>query len=296
MPPFFILGCVRSGTTMLRNILRKHPNLACPEETQFFRWAEPFRGPMYRQYLIGNSTLKRHRQIDGISEPEFLDMLNSSNSRGDLCSRYMARYLALAKPSAGRWFDKSPQNAYGAAMIAADFPAAKFIHIVRDPVNVVASLRIGKVMKLEDMVAACSYWNEAAANLALLKRGCRNRVLEISYERFTADPMAGIQEVLNFVGEPYEASVFAGVVTSEVDHASSGVLSAEELQQVRELCLEGRVRYGYAAPTALVDRKAEKQKEREALRLQRQESALAARAVRSARRSAASKPDGDLKP
>ena len=40
--PFFVLGCVRSGTTMLRDALRMHPHLACPEETHFFRWGEPF--------------------------------------------------------------------------------------------------------------------------------------------------------------------------------------------------------------------------------------------------------------
>jgi len=290
-PPFFILGCVRSGTTMLRNILRKHPHLACPEETHFFRWSEPFRSPSYRQVIAGNGVLKRHRQLDGITEAEMAEMLEASTSRGDLCRRYMARYVALAKPSAKRWFDKSPQNAYGAAMIASEFPSAKFIHIVRDPVNVVASLRIGKVMKMDDLVGACSYWNEAAANLTLLKRACRGRVLEIRYEKFTADPLAGIQEVLAFIGEPYEAKDFAGVSTSEVKHEDSGILSAEELARVRDICLEGRVRYGYADAGAMTERKANKKQARDEKRLQKQQTARAerragrVRAGKAARRS-----------
>ena len=40
--PFFLVGCVRSGTTLLRNLLRQHPNLESPEETHFFRWPHSF--------------------------------------------------------------------------------------------------------------------------------------------------------------------------------------------------------------------------------------------------------------
>ena len=232
---------------MLRNILRKHPALACPEETHFYRWSEPFRGPVYRQVVVNNATLKHHRKLDGISDAEFSAMLNEATSRGDLCRRYMQRYIEGRKPAATRWFDKTPQNAYGAAMIAMEFPGARFVHIVRDPVNVVASLRIGKVMKVDDLVGACSYWNEAAANLAVLSRAFPKRVLTIKYEQFTQDPMSGIQQVLAFIGEPYDPAHFADVQTTEVRHEDAGVLSDAEMSRVRELCLEGRIRHGYAA-------------------------------------------------
>jgi len=245
--PFFILGCVRSGTTMLRNILRKHPNLACPEETHFFRWSEPFRGPTSRTVMLNNATLKRHRHLDGITDEEFLAMLDSSNSRSELITQYMARYIALKKPQAKRWFEKTPQNFYGANLIAAEFPQAKFIHIVRDPINVVASLRIGKVMKVDDLVGACSYWNEAAAVFHTLNRAWPERVLELNYEAFTAAPLKGIQKILEFVGEPYVPAHFAQVNTTAVSHEESGVLSDEDMTRVRQLCLVGRQRYGYAA-------------------------------------------------
>ena len=56
-PPFFILGCVRSGTTMLRNALRLHPNLASPEETHFYRWGEPFGSVALNRMLANNPVL-----------------------------------------------------------------------------------------------------------------------------------------------------------------------------------------------------------------------------------------------
>ena len=43
--PLFIVGSMRSGSTWLRDLLRRIPNFICPEETHFMRWAEPFRTP-----------------------------------------------------------------------------------------------------------------------------------------------------------------------------------------------------------------------------------------------------------
>jgi hypothetical protein len=241
---------------MLRNILRQHPNFFCPEETHFYRPSEPFGGPGYRNFILANATLRRHRQIDGISEADFLELVDNADSRAELCERYMRRFGALKKPGARRWFDKTPQNAYGAAMIAMEFRRAKFIHIVRDPLNVVASLRIGKVMKVENLVGACNYWNEAVENLSVLKRAFPARVLELKYEVFTADPQLGVAQIMAFLDEPFEASSFAAVETAEVDHSQAGVLSAEDILRVGEICLEGRARYGYADEAELVRVKA----------------------------------------
>jgi hypothetical protein len=290
--PFFILGCVRSGTTMLRNILRKHPNFASPEETQFYRWGEPFRGPAYSQIVKSNATLRRHREIDGVTEAEFKAMLDVSTSRADLYRLYMARFIELKAKLAQRWFDKSPQNVYGAGMIAAEFPSGRFLHIVRDPINVVASLRIGKVMKMDDLVGACSYWNEAYSNIASLKRAWPGRVLELKYETFTANPLAGIREIMAFLKEPYDEECFASVVTSEVRHEGSGVLSDDEMARVRQICLAGRIAYGYDQGGILDDAEAlaqlprdERQRLRQAMRSRQPKAvATAARKQAQARR------------
>ena len=166
--PFFIVGCVRSGTTMLRNLLRHHPNLACPEETHFYRIAEPFGTKAFLWWVTKNQTLVHHRKIDQVSESEFAELLARSTSRADLYGRYMTTFVKRHKPAARRWFDKTPQNVFGVAIAASEIPDARFVHIVRDPVNVVSSLRIGKVIKVDELEGACSYWNESAAILETL--------------------------------------------------------------------------------------------------------------------------------
>lgn len=242
--PFFILGCVRSGTTMLRNVLRCHPNLACPEETHFFRWSDPFGTEACRRTLSNNVVLQRHRQIDGITEAEFAHLLETCQSRIELCERYMQLYMARRKPGAKRWFDKTPQNVYGAGMLAA-WPGATFIHIVRDPEDVVASLRLGKVVKIESLIGAVNYWNESIDMIRTLRRAYPRRVYEVRYEDFVGNPEVEIAKMCEFLGEPFDYSWFKALELREVSHDSDNILNAQEKAQVRRLCMPGRRFYGF---------------------------------------------------
>lgn len=250
--PFFIIGCVRSGTTLLRDVLRRHPDLAAPEETHFYRWAEAFGGVIYKKTVTENSVLKRHREMDGISEPEFQELLESSVSRADLCRRYMGLYLKRNKPGARRWFDKTPQNVYGAALIASEMPAAQFIHIVRHPFDVVASLRIGKVIKVQSLVAACSYWNEAAGIIHVLKKAYPQRVHEVRYEDFTREPMPELGKILAFLGEDFDPAHFSGMAVSPMRHDHDALFTAEERDSIVRHCLRWGAKYGYFTADALL--------------------------------------------
>lgn len=244
--PFLVMGCVRSGTTMLRDVLRMHPNLASPEETHFFRWCDPFGTEPMSRTLLNNTVLKRHREIDKITEQEFKHMLGKATSRADLYAKYMSLFMSRNKPTATRWFDKTPQNIYGAMLAATTMPRAKFVHIVRDPRNVVASLRIGRIVKVEGLVGACNYWNEAINIVAGLKRAYPNRVFELRYEDFVKDPMTELSQLLGFLNEPFENAWFTQVKMRNSDHTEEGVLQAEEMDTVKKLCSGGMVRYGYA--------------------------------------------------
>lgn len=246
-PPFFIIGCVRSGTTLLRNVLRSHPNLVSPEETHFFRWSEPFGTPQSTKLLSSttNSVLKKHREMDGISEEQFKSILDSSTSRGDLQRKYMHRYIVNNKFDGKRWFDKTPQNIYGASMLAEEFPISKFVHIVRNPINVVSSLRVGKVVKIDNIIGACNYWNEAASIINVLKRAYGKRVYEVKYEDFTSNLLPELEKMLTFLEEDFNAEWFTEFTTAPKEHDHSELFTTEELQQIEKLCGKWGKHYGY---------------------------------------------------
>lgn len=250
--PFFILGCVRSGTTLLRDVLRAHPNLACPEETHFFRWANPFGTVDYARACMDSPVLKKHRAMDGISEEEFKEMLRTARSRRELTVRYMRLFMSRKKPHATRWFDKTPQNVYGAALIFDAFPGAKFIHIVRNPLDVVASLKIGRLIKVEDIRGACNYWNEAIAIVNVLKRCAPARFLEVRYEDFTREPERCTGEILAFLGEVPVNQMYPYEKIKAISHDNDGTLKPEEVDIVRQVCHRWSTRYGYLPAKANV--------------------------------------------
>jgi hypothetical protein len=245
--PFFIIGCVRSGTTFLRNVLRNHPNLVSPEETHFFRWSDAFGTPQSLRSFSSstNAVLKKHREMDGVHDLEFNSILQKSISRADLQRRYMQSYLTNNKFGEKRWFDKTPQNVYGSAIIASDFPGSKFVHIIRNPVDVVSSLRIGKIVKIDNLVGACNCWNEAAAIIDVLKRAYPHRVYEVKYENFTSNLLPELEKMLTFLDEDFDSQYFKEVVTKPKEHEHGTLFTPEELRTIKKLCARWSKHYGY---------------------------------------------------
>ncbi len=248
--PFFILGCVRSGTTLLRNLLRLHPNLACPEETHFFRWPDPFGSEAYARALKNNELLKQHRQMDGIAEEEFEKLLATCDSKKSFCDRYMRLYIARNKPSANRWFDKTPQNVYGAALIASSLPEAKFVHIVRNPIDVVASLRLGRILKMERLVGACNYWIESTEIINTIRNAAPKRVHELRYEDLIQNPENALEDLLQFLGEEFNPAHFTSIPLIDTKQSGREILNEEDTRRIKLRCSEGMRKYGYLSAKA----------------------------------------------
>lgn len=224
--PFFIVGCARSGTSLLRNMLCLHPRLECPSETHLFRWAEPFGTSEYDKFYKKSELFKRHRQDDGISNFDFHYSLTYQPTRKSLMDWYGTEYLRRRNNPQGRWFEKTPQNAYGTLLLSKAYPEAKFIHLIRNPLNVAVSLMKGAVMPATDLRGAINYWLESAMILSHYKELAPQRLLEVRYEELIADPDTQLTRILNFVGEQPQLFPFKKV---------SGVGSAKTVVRKRKL-------------------------------------------------------------
>jgi hypothetical protein len=243
--PFFVLGCVRSGTTFLRNVLRNHPNLFAPEETHFYRWAEPFGSTAYMNQLRNNPVLKRHRSIDNVAEEDFTNILDGALNCRQLYFRYMAAFAKSNKWTGKRWFDKTPQNVYGVTKIIRDFPEVKFIHIIRDPFDVVASLKEGKVMKMPQTIGAAHYWLDAIASMNMVKRAYPKKVHELHYEDFGTDFDGAIKKICDFLDEDYQEAFFKEIKVTPKVHDISNILTPPEVEIVSKLCGRAASSLGY---------------------------------------------------
>ena len=235
-PPFFILGCVRSGTTMLRDLLRSVPGLCCPEETHFYRWSHPYGTRQFEHNYRQNVVLARHREIDEVSDDEMNELLDTARTRREFSDGYMDLFRArqgLAPDT--RWFDKTPQNIYLVPMLAADYPDSRFVHIHRDPRNVVASLAVGAVMKVDNVVGAANYWRESEILARAFERAEPDRMLTVSYADLTADPITVVRRICRFVDIEQVPPEELGKVRHE-RNAYAEVLSDDDLALVADIC------------------------------------------------------------
>ncbi len=243
--PFFILGSPRSGTTMLRDLLRSVPGLHCPEETHFYRWGQPYRVPQFKRHYLKNKVLAKHREIDGISDDQVEELFATCRSRREFFDGYMALFLAAkGAPGNARWFDKTPQNIYGVTLLGHDFPNSRFVHIYRNPLNVVASLRVGKVMSLDDQVAASNYWSEAVVLAESFRKANPDRMISVAYEDLTRRPVTEVDAICEFVGIETPAPAELAGVKPEANRFTS-VLEPDEIALVKTIVGDVVDEFGY---------------------------------------------------
>ncbi len=194
-PPIFIVGCQRSGTTLVRLILDSHPNISCGPETRFLRSFEHLTddaGDWPRLALYGFDKDYWHRKV------------------AELFSTTMQDYAE--RRGKGRWADKTPLYALHLDYLDVLFPDALVLHVVRDPFDVVASHR-----------SRWGWWSglKAVEKWGRYVRSARTagrrlgpaRYRELRYDRLITDPEAELRGVTEWLGEPWDPAL--------LDHESS---------------------------------------------------------------------------
>lgn len=212
--PFFVVGCPRSGTTLLRFMLASHSRLWIPDETGFLPFLgvppdRPLEGRELRRAALRAAALNRDWRdaVERVLEVE----RGSTATLGELVDGLYR--FRMEGSGARRWGDKTPLYVLHLPALAAIFPEAQFLHVIRDGRDVAVSISRtwGRTLAGRlylDEICALERWAEAvgrgrSAGAALGPE----RYLEVRYEALVERSASCLGGVCSFLGEDLEPAM-----------------------------------------------------------------------------------------
>jgi len=180
--PIFVVGMMRSGTSLVEQVLTCHPEIGGAGEQSFWQ-ANEHRLVDFQRKSLDMRTLRR-------ASDEYLEL------------------LANFAPGYARIVDKNPANVFSLGLIHRAFPNARIIHTRRQPIDTAMSIwmtpmktsanfvgdRAGIVATYKEYLRIMGHWREVIPS---------DRLLEVDYEDLIANPETVVREMLEFCGLPW---------------------------------------------------------------------------------------------
>ncbi len=224
--PIFIVGCPRSGTTVLASILNRHSKIASATETHFFNFVSKNN---YDWKHFDLNTFKRLLEESRISDftslikaeeetliQKFIEnTMDKSQSKLDPDDFYKKQVFdvlmnsLLEKRNKTRFCEKTPQHLYNIQEILKLYPKAKFIHLIRDGRDTVNSL-LKMPWRPDGLVNNARFWIQyikLGQDLTKQLGELPDNLLTIKYEELLNEPNASLKQICEFIGEKFETKI-----------------------------------------------------------------------------------------
>jgi len=216
-PFLFVVGCQRSGTTMLQRMLDAHPLLTVAYDSLFIPRVikgEPigFDPPMTDAVLHAAQNHPRFGRL-GLCDEAVARAAAGATVYSEFVS---AVYDELAhmhkKPLSG---EKSPGYCRHLPHLHALMPWVKIVHLIRDGRDVALSIRDwGKgaakleLWKTEPIAAAALWWKrDVVAGCTSGHALAASRYMEVRYEALVGVPEETLRGLSAFLGLPFERTM-----------------------------------------------------------------------------------------
>lgn len=205
--PVFICGMFRSGSTLVEQVLARHPAVAAGGELDLL------------PALVRNELAPFPQSMTGVA-PQGLERMASA---------YLAT-IARRFPGAQVVTDKRPDNFLYIGLIKALFPQARIVHTTRDPLDNCLSiyfLHLDQRMAYAlDLMDTGHHFAQYRRLMAHWKSLYGEDILDFDYDAFVRDPRSGAERLLDFCGLGWDEACLA-------PERATGAVKTASVWQVR---------------------------------------------------------------
>lgn len=203
----FVVGCPRSGTTLVQELLGVRADIFVCKETHFFHKIRR----NGKQKVFDHLALSQFKVLEAFdfigSNIELLEQHDPGRVRTlRTAALFFDQMMSSEAQARGKsaWVEKSPENRLYISWIKRYIPSAQFVHVLRDGRDVVASLvdaaqRFPKNWKrYADVRIAISTYNHAIVES--MKYSGREGHIFIQYEHILEDTEGVSQKLYSALG------------------------------------------------------------------------------------------------
>lgn len=212
----FVLGCPRSGTTLVQSLLTAHSGIVSFRESHFFD--QGFTAVAPGRYVTRGRAARRREAFIRANDigPEAVRAAGRGRAARPGAGRSAvgigADFVRLLDEAAGRrdaaaWVEKTPDHVFRIPLIRRAAPDARFVHVVRAGPDVVASLHEATRAwgHPRSRTRCAAHW--LAAVLASRRHAGRAGHLVVGYERLCAAPADETRRIVEWLGLAWEPEI-----------------------------------------------------------------------------------------
>jgi len=216
VPPVFMFGFERSGTTMLSMMMGAHPDLAVPFSATglWYRYAD--RLETYGALAAANDV---ERMVDELLREERIGLWDAELDRNAILdglelgsyAAVVARFHAAYAAAKGKphWGNIDIATLYHMDQVNRWFPDARFIHIVRDCRDVALSHKTYAYGASNVLECAELWKHDIHANLMAGSMLDEHRYLVVRYEDLVLDCENTLRRLCRFAGLAFAPEMMA---------------------------------------------------------------------------------------
>jgi len=186
--PIFIIGCPRSGTTLLRLMLDSHPHISCGPESHFL-------------VDLADIVIRHGARIErfGVDKEQWYEKT---------ATFFHTFHLEYAQQRGKqRWAEKTPKYTRHLPLVNQLYPDCQLIHMIRNGRDVVSSYH--KRWGYMSAVKTAAYrWREYITLARDFGKTLpKDRYYELRYEALVSDPEMVLRGTFEFLQEPWVPDV-----------------------------------------------------------------------------------------